>query len=57
MAAIHATGGNADNSILAGKGLKMQNSPKIKLYSKNIRKSPILDIGLAPYTSSINYFV
>ena len=36
---------NGDNSILVGKGLKMQNSQK----NENIRKSPILDI--APYTS------
>ena len=26
MAAIHARGNNGDNSILVGKGLKMQNS-------------------------------
>ena len=50
MAAIHARGENGDNSILVGNGLKMQNSNKLNKYSKNIRKSPILDI--APYTIS-----
>ena len=48
MAAIYAREKNGDNSILVGKGLKMQNKQKKIKYSKNIRKSPLFDI--APYT-------
>ena len=51
MAAIHARGKNGDNSILVGKGLKMQNSQTKLNCCKNIRKSPILDI--APYTNRV----
>ena len=48
MAAIYAREKNGDNSILVGKGFKMQNNKTKLKYSKHIRKSPIFDI--APYT-------
>ena len=36
MAAMHARGKNGNNSILVGKGLKMQNSPKNESIAKKL---------------------